>query len=54
MPANPVTIHIEGVPRAAITDALVAIERADLTIFDDEQHERLATLVLGLRAATDA
>lgn len=49
-----VTVHIEDVPATAITDALIAIEMANKGgIFDDEQHDRLTPLVLGLRAARD-
>lgn len=49
-----VTVHIEDVPVTALTDALIAIELADSKgVFDDDQHERLTSLVLGLRVARD-
>jgi hypothetical protein len=49
-----VTVHVEGVPVHSITDALLAIEGADLRgMWDQEQHDRLTRLVLGLRQIRD-
>jgi hypothetical protein len=55
MPSSPI-VHIDlDVPRGAIVDALLAIERsASSGVYDQEQHDRLAPLVLGLREAIDA
>lgn len=45
---------VESVDEAALTDALIAIERARIQgIYDDEQLERLGPLVEGLREARD-
>lgn len=49
-----ITVHIEDVPRQSILSALLAIESADLRgVFDQDQHNELTTLVLGLRKAMD-
>lgn len=44
------TLHIENLPTASVTDALVALEWARKQgLFDAEQIERLATLVACMR-----
>lgn len=49
-----ITLHIEDVPASALTDALIAIERADEQgVYDGEQHRRLTRLVHGLREARE-
>lgn len=46
-----VTVCIENVQVNGITDVLLAIERANGEWFDQEQHDRVTELVLGLREA---
>lgn len=50
MSGRTVSIRIDSVPPAAITDALIAIERARTQgVYDNEQITRLTPLVEGLR-----
>lgn len=56
MKAEPVhmTLHIENLLPAAVTDCLVALELCrERGLFDDEQLERLAPLVACMRLQAD-
>lgn len=47
-------LHVENLEPGALTDALVAIERArQQGVYDDEQISRLAPLVACMRLASD-